>query len=676
MQKRVIHKPKAYILKIELNDDKVGEVSHALELFLPDGTKLTKEMLDAMDLSTDSDEVKEEKEVINEKKGLNELNLQNENLEKVVEMNTQSNDKEGLIELNTQGKINEIPIESDANASGKETLNKMNTPANIKATVSIGNMPKRDIPSHKETIPNYGDEFPVETYVFTPPTKIVSKITRYTIDFMLNCEEREEIALNIDKSMLKKPDSNVQKFRIEMNRIAWKNLDEVVRTVKYLKFTRAEMKKCSEILFEKAVGEETFAVLYAALFDRLRDFYYFGETREEAQDSYIFTSIVQMCNEAINNRQSWRVIVDEAMKNNAEITDDEKDEALIKSNMVKDHTFGVIRFLMIMAINDIVDRNQLKDLVISIIKNKGDEEAEMMTLILNNSVTELFSLDNQFFESLIVYMKELSLVTKEARIRFMIIDTIDLMQKTLQGEVRVSKLYERKIVDKTIEPKEDEVRFRRGARNGSDRFSRSSVNDVTSKLGSLGIKSRQPNPRSKISLSKPERTRNEPFTVQNSFDISKKVEKITDADLTYCKNIIDEMSYYNEEDIESSLQEVNRDIRSNKISKSSFTTSFILQGLKSNDWEDCIKYYIYASKALSIDSKIVYNGLLYVKDLMEDLIIDFPNTKNRYENFCDIFKKRGLIDREQQGKLTLGDLNNGDAHKKVRAIHADEKQDK
>lgn len=642
MQKRVIHKPKAYILKIEPSDDKVGHVSNALDIFLPDGRRLTKEMLEEMELSTDSDETE---------KKTGEINASEKRHESVEE-----NTKENL-----QVCIENKDSKKEAQDSYVEPLKEEAMPEPTEPVIHVEH-----------------DEPALETFVFAPASKPVLKIVRHTIESMLSCLEREEIPLNIDRTILRKPDSNVQKFRIEMNRIAWKNIDEVVRVVKHIKFTRAEMRKCAEILFEKAVAEETFCILYAAFLSKLRDFFYLGEGKDKEGDSFMFTSIIEMCFEAIEKKQSWGAFTAFLLKEDKVVNEDEKENAIIKANKVKDGIFGALRFLMILAVNNIIEFSFLKELINNIMKNTCDEDGEVLSFFITGTMYELFLVDHQFFSTVESYLKACVNVSKETRIKFMIMDTLDSMQRVSKGQVLPSKFYESRLDSAvaTAEEKTEDSRFRRGAKVGSESSTRHStpIGELTSKVGSMNIKNKI-NASKRGSNLKQEKTRSEPFTVQNTFDMAKKQEKITDENLEYCNRIIEEISYYKEEEREMSLQEINQDIREKKITKSIFATSFIFVGIKSDYYEECINYFIYATKHLAIESKLVFNGLSYMKEMMEELSIDFPNIKNRFEKFCITFRKRGLIDRGQFEKLEIDETKQEEGCRRA-AIDANNENDK
>lgn len=642
MQKRVLHKPKGCLLKIEPCDDNVGQVSKAMDLILPDGRKLTKEIIDQMDFSSDSAEIEEKIEVVPC------VNSVNEEIKAEVE--------------DEHFEENNIKEEDSVKLSSEELKNLEND--------SISCL------SQEDNI--------LETFVFAPPSKTVPKIIRYTIEFILSVEKREEINLNMDKSILKKPESNVQRFRIEMNRIAWVNVEDVVRIVRNSKLNRAEMGKCAEILFEKAISEDNFCILYAAFINRLRGFCFLNETINSEGDSYFFTSIIEMCWNVIEKRQSWSDFEKEMVDKSKLKNEKESENALIDANKIKDRIFGTLRFLVIMIVNKIIKPIILKELIEKVMKNTEDEEAELLVFVLTDVVSEFYLLDKDLFVSVQNFLAEIIKVTKETRIKFLVMDAVDKMKEAEKGKVIKSKYFDTKVTDIS---KESEIqapesgRFRRGTKFNNENIDKNkSVNNITTKMGNLDIKSKFSTNNNRINSKlpnfKPVKTRNEPFKLQNTFDVLKNQEiKITDADLDYCKSIVNELAYYKEEDREEAIRDVNQEIRHNKITKAAFTAGIISMGVKSDNFDDFIVFFIYAAKQLSIEPKTMYNSILYTKDMMEDLIIDFPFVKNRYESFCNTVRKRGLIDNNQFEKLQIDTKSNGDVGNN-NYIRTDENNDK
>lgn len=242
-------------------------------------------------------------------------------------------------------------------------------------------------------------------YVYVPVEKKKDKnIVKYSIEEILTAEP-QTIFINFDKNLLKKRESIAEKFRLEMNRIAWSNADEVIKSVKYLKVSKQEIKIMAEILFEKAIQEETFSILYVYFLKNMKDFFYQGEMREKEEEwnqrimqtvnfekdnkyliqkedpslnrSFFFNYFMILCQNFLSTKREWKVSkyeIDKSLSFEEQSIKSERFEELeYERNKIKIKEIGMVRIICIMFVNEVVSKKIMVKMIKEISKHSESE---------------------------------------------------------------------------------------------------------------------------------------------------------------------------------------------------------------------------------------------------------------------------------------------------------------
>ncbi|KAM0675720.1 hypothetical protein GVAV_000495 [Gurleya vavrai] len=463
IKKTIYHKPSTYILKIENDALKIrtksapptfpeNASSKSIELVLPDGKVLTKEMIEAMNFSESESEEECKRDYFKENAILKPTEKLKNSFEKVKPLPIKKIEQEIVVEKKEYIENNDFSTDSE----------------------------------------EFEDKKNEEIYVFTPQVKKSTKqIKQYSLKDIFECEPKE-IELNFDRSILRKKDQSTNKFRLEMNRIAWSNADEVIKQVKYMKVTKAEMNNLAEILYEKSITEETFVVLYCYVLNQLKDFFYLGELREkekewnerimkeskvsdgkinheiEKEDVYLnrsafFNRVLKLCQETILERKDWKLIEDginlsKLTFEERSILSEQKEEGEIQRNVIKQRILGTVRFVSILFVNKIIPSVIMKGMIKSIILNKSnlkDEDYEILCLIIKNAGLEIFNEIRKYFSEIKSLLENGIKLLGVNMIKFLVLDTIDEMKKIEDGKGKESEFKDERTVKKDEFKRED-----------------------------------------------------------------------------------------------------------------------------------------------------------------------------------------------------------------------------
>lgn len=590
MQKRITHKPKTYIMKIEPMEDIVQE-DKALEL-IHDGVVLTKEMMDQIEVS-DSDEVVQTTE--------------EELLEK----------KDEKIENETQAEVTE---EESSEA---------------------------------------------QVFEYIKPVKVQDIIYKYTIDDILSANG-EPVEIFLDKLMFKKRDTNVSRFRLEMNKMAWSNVDEVLKAIRKIRLDKHEMKACADIFFEKAVREETFCVLYAYALNSLREYYYSREMNDKekafnqailapkynekgeqifeaitddknSNRGYLFNATLEHIANTINTFKSWKY-------DSTKMNEDENEQALLTSNDYKEKVFGAFRFAVILGLNQVVNEEIIRLSLEGLIdRGVKDEEAEIMGMILTMCGNELNMLYPTLFETSCKELEKYISIAKDNKVKFNTLSVIDEMVRIKNDGGEKSKYLEPKIKggDLTCEKRE----FYGGVAQEKTQYKRGSKGKET-KLVERRLKE----------YKKPEiKDIKKEIVMRNTFDglQSSGNDKLNESEIKYTYVIIEELHMYTEEDKETTIEDIQNDIKSKKISNSALIGSFLYNSFKDKEVKNIIEFCIYCIKILRLNSKLVNSGLKRASMSLGELELDYPKAKDNFYYACCTLRIKGFISFDDFSKYNV-----------------------
>ena len=267
----------------------------------------------------------------------------------------------------------------------------------------------------------------------------------YSIGSILGWQGREAIEIRCNRSIFSKGPASlkstrqepkkydaVSTFRLELNRAAKSTIEGVLSSIRGLKIkSEAEMSEMARILFEKAISEPNYLIIYVYI---IRDLYKTFLCEEErghvTRNTVFFTNICHLCKETFKNRVSWSYSVEE--RNLGGMTmeeriryEDEYEEKEIAKLKKKGRILGCIRLLGSLycqsIISDIFVLVILRDLLANI---GSSENIETMCVLLECCGEKLFKRHSQELSGALEAVKEVS-TQVDKRTKFLILDLFD-----------------------------------------------------------------------------------------------------------------------------------------------------------------------------------------------------------------------------------------------------------
>jgi translation initiation factor 4G len=626
LTKRIIHRPKRPILTIERHQLKAREdvfmrtrsapprsggvevpempsdVNRGICLLLPDGRPITKEMLDELSVSNEEDEEFGEATITQEAE--REVHLENE-IPPVVEK-----EKEPEILEDELGK----ELEEQSTPKGEIEIPLEDVPEEVPG--ESGEVHELEEASEKESPPEVLEE--EEPYVYRPPKppieteeqKEIPEVSLepprvYTLEEIFGTKERREIPLNIDPSIFKKDkkyptkrperrvrEDTVSKFRLELNRIAWSNCEEVVENIKRLKVhTELEMKKLAEIFFEKAVSEPVFVKLYAYLLKHLSiDFRIAGEEAGE-QRSVFFYTLLKQCQSTFENKEKWTrnasvVNLNELSFSERLTLDEQVQEEEIEKVKIKNRILGTVRFLSLMYTYNIINFKIINTCVLSLLKDMKDEE---------NVETLCYLVDNC-------------------------------------GE-RIVKGGKGSVIDEVCKKLEDVME------SSDSRMKFVILSVLEKRKGAWGVHEEKPKTRPTIS------TKNT-FSGLKVETISEK-KKTSQEDKRYVEKIVDEVLDMDQEDRVRCIDEIKENVNKGKITKMAFSKIYLRRVIETfKGTLQYLDFYLQIHKEIKIDDRCIDDIMSGIYKEMDDILDDAPFAKKNFYVVACYLRSRKMLGRD------------------------------
>lgn len=256
----------------------------------------------------------------------------------------------------------------------------------------------------------------------------------YTVEQIMKIKKRTKIPINIDKNLFattirkERKEDSVSLFRFELNRIAGANSVSVIERIKRLKIRKdSEVKKMSEILFEKAISEAAFCKLYTVVVQNLCKTFRSDEERKRNESmSVFFSTIIKLCQNVFHNKEKWSKEFDMSnMSTEEKISMQETLEfENIEKESKKGRILGTTRFISLLYSNEIIGYKGISMCMNSLMELDNEQNVETLCELLKNC-GEKMATSGKHSELL----KVTNLLKKEwnwsNRIRFMVCDILE-----------------------------------------------------------------------------------------------------------------------------------------------------------------------------------------------------------------------------------------------------------
>lgn len=434
MQKRIIYRPKTPLFIID-DSYKSEKIKEKFCLITKDGKKITRDMMDMIELSDDSED-----ECINLSTNL-ELKDVNESIRKSdskeIEKSENFNQSESVY-VESKNLTEESGIKTlKSKTMHKETekLEEMEIEEYSKIFESkskvessdTNNGFRKEIEKEKEEIQSKEKELIEKMENLSIHSLLGTKI--YTLDEIFGVKERQKIEIRIDKSIFKdfKPSRKrigaLELFRYELNNVALSNYDRIINKLKNINPTDDEMKIMAELLYEKAVEEPNFTKIYALMVKQLKIF--FKEKNINSKENQIkkksvfMKTILKCCEQQLKTKQNW--YLEKQFKD-----ENEREEFITQQKKIKNKMLGTVKFVAYLYTFDVISFQAVNGFLKYLVENlKEIENMEILCNLIVEVSDKFLKTKNQ--DVLIKYKKiiEDSKNNYDKRIYYMILDTVD-----------------------------------------------------------------------------------------------------------------------------------------------------------------------------------------------------------------------------------------------------------
>lgn len=272
----------------------------------------------------------------------------------------------------------------------------------------------------------------------------VHGVRTYSIKEILECTQRTKVDLKYDKSIFgkqstakpaklepKKYDA-VSTFRLELNRAAKSTIEGVLSSIRSLKVkTEDEMVEMAKILFEKAVAESSYLIIYVYIIkDLYKTFQCDEEKKTSSKNTVFFTTLCRLCKETFKNREDWTVEEEERDLRNMtreeriqyEDECEEKEAVRLKK---KGRILGCIRLLGSLYCQSIISDTFVLVVLRDLMKRLNSiENIEIMCVLLECCGEKLEKRHGRELEEALRGLRNVS-TTMDKRTKFLVMDFFD-----------------------------------------------------------------------------------------------------------------------------------------------------------------------------------------------------------------------------------------------------------
>eukprot|EP00866_Antonospora_locustae_P002108 jgi/Antlo1/2108/2305 len=407
---------------IEHNELVVENKSKALVLETPDGRILTKELLESFVDSSEEENSLEK-----------DSNMQKEPDPQSME--------DGEVKKEVQGR--DVPQQKDDMSShcmekqDSVVLKEPPSTDKIFTDKSVQEEPSLYVPPMFFS----NNEPASEKFAAEEP---VCGIRTYSIKDILEHTRRTKVDLKYDKSIFVKQSTvkparlepkkydTVSTFRLELNRAAKSTIEGVLSSIRRLKVkTEGEMVEMARILFDKAVAETSYLIIYVYIIkDLYKTFQCDEEKKTSSKNTVFFTTLCRLCKETFKNRESWTV--EEGERDLRNMTreeriqyEDECEEREAVRLKKKGRILGCIRLLGSLYCQSIISDTFVLVVLRDLMKGLNNTESiEIMCVLLECCGEKLEKRHKRELEEALSGLKSVS-TNMEKRTKFLVMDFFD-----------------------------------------------------------------------------------------------------------------------------------------------------------------------------------------------------------------------------------------------------------
>lgn len=406
---------------IEHNELVVENKSKALVLETPDGRALTKELLENFVDSSEEDDFVEGS------------NMQKESAQQSMEYEEMKEEDQETNMMQHKDDLEDHSIEKQEDVALNESA------CTKKASV--------DKNAHE------GDSIYVPPVFFSKNEPASEKITvetpvcgvrTYSIKDILECSRRIKVDLKYDKSIFSKQSTvkpaklepkkydTVSTFRLELNRAAKSTIEGVLSSIRNLKVkSEVEMVEMARILFDKAVAETSYLIIYVYIIkDLYKTFQCEEEKKTSSKNTVFFTTLCRLCKDTFKTRESWAVEEEERdfynMTREERIQyEDECEEREAVRLKKKGRILGCIRLLGSLYCQSIISDTFVLVVLRDLMRRLNSTESiEIMCVLVECCGEKLEKRHGHELEEALKGLKNVS-TTMDKRTKFLVMDFFD-----------------------------------------------------------------------------------------------------------------------------------------------------------------------------------------------------------------------------------------------------------
>ncbi|KAL0265585.1 UNVERIFIED_CONTAM: hypothetical protein PYX00_011297 [Menopon gallinae] len=408
---------------MEHNELVVENKSKALALETPDGRILTKELLENFVDSSEEDDSGEKSSGMQEDTGKQDVGHGEAEEEVHAAVAPQHEEEVGR----TAG-------EEDGGAVATEPPCAEEAPADTKKHGEPTIYVPPSFLSKNETV-----EEKVDVVAPRRDTRV------YSIKDILECTRRKKVDLKYDKSIFSKQGAArpaaklepkkydaVSMFRLELNRAAKSTIEGVLSSIRNLKVnTEDEMVEMARILFDKAVTETSYLIIYVYIIkDLYKTFQCEDEKKSSPKNTVFFTTLCRLCKETFKNRESWAEVVEERNLRNMTREEriqyeDECEEREAVRLKKKGRILGCIRLLGSLYCQSIISDTFVLVVLRDLMKRlSSTENIEIMCVLLECCGEKLERRHERELEEALKGLRSVS-TAMDKRTKFLVMDFFD-----------------------------------------------------------------------------------------------------------------------------------------------------------------------------------------------------------------------------------------------------------
>lgn len=266
----------------------------------------------------------------------------------------------------------------------------------------------------------------------------------HTIKSILECKERKKVELKYERSIFGKSSAAkisklepkkydlISTFRLELNRAAKSTIEGVLSSIRNLKVrTEEEMIEMTGILFEKAITESSYLIIYVYIIkDLYKTFQCDDEKRSNSKNTVFFTTLCHMCKETFRNREGWTHSTEERDLSNLTMEErvryeNEYEEKEVVKLKKKGRTLGCIRLLGSLYCHSLISDTFVMVILRELLSDiRNPENIEIMCVFLDCCGEKLVKRHVQELNEVLRTLKDVASTT-DKRTKFIILDTFD-----------------------------------------------------------------------------------------------------------------------------------------------------------------------------------------------------------------------------------------------------------